>query len=194
MIHVYGVYTVPMEMAMMRKEIYISDAAAELIDEVQQLADGESLSSVIVTALRNWVENKRRTDEGFELREIQQGKWPSDGNAPLLSQSAQFIGRILAEGGSPDGALWTIYQTRSRKYVVVRTSQYGSDEEGGHHDGKAVSLGVYDDLDLVPHHPEDPKDLRLNLKTFGDLNASVPYELWDVACVGRRDLEAKWVD
>lgn len=173
-----------------RKEIYISDADAKLIAEVQELSDEKSLSAIVVQALSGWLKTKRQAQEGLELRELQPGRWPTE-DAPLLRQRVKFVGRLLVGAKYEDDEIASrVYQTKGGSIVVESEVGPGfcMDERGSAFSGVVRLVHIYDELDSVPHFDGDDIGSR-------DLwDGQIPDALWEDAKIKLGELPPKWVD
>lgn len=95
---------------MATKQLYIRDEDAPIWERAAALADGDSLSAVVVKALRHWADVQEAQAEGFEPRQIDRRNKP-----PL-----RFIGRELAshlnKGTGVENTI-RIWQTRGGRIV-----------------------------------------------------------------------------
>lgn len=188
----------------MRKEIYVSDADAEVLDQVKALASEESLSTIVVRALRDWVENRKTADEGLRVYEIQPGRWPQlgDKQPDVLGRPIKFRGCLLACMEVRDDDIddlhlkFELYQTQGGKIIAVRyhwgASLFG-DEEDKFDDFcafDAVDVTVYPDLNAVPR--DEGWNATYPFEWDGPIG--VPIEVWEAAAAALGELDAEWIE
>jgi EXLDI family protein len=100
---------------MPNKTIYISDSDASLFDEAKTIA-GESLSSVISRALREFVAKNKKKADGMKEITVKVGK-------AHVSREQRFVGAIIEKwsGFSDDKKWWMeakIYKTQKGNLAV----------------------------------------------------------------------------
>lgn len=105
-------------MYMPNKTIYVSDQDASLFEEARSLA-GETLSSVIARALREFVTRQQSISSGFEEVSLRVGK-------RYHEKEQRFYGRKMTDwqGFSDDGEWWmqaTIYRTQKANWAIFIT-------------------------------------------------------------------------
>jgi hypothetical protein len=112
---------VRIEGEIMKKNIYVKDEDASIFEEAERLAGSESLSSIIASALKQYVEGKKAEEEIV----LEVGNWRPRGAND--TRKVAFKGRLLADGTdfcgqtmSRDdrGTDWAIYQTSKGKFLI----------------------------------------------------------------------------
>jgi hypothetical protein len=111
---------------MPNKTIYIKDEDMPLFERAAEIA-GDSLSSVIADALRDYV--RRKGAEGAGIREItlEVGTWPGKGekNTRKVAFEGTKLGDLTVFSGQTNsrddrGVDWEIYRTKKGKYLIYR--------------------------------------------------------------------------
>lgn len=110
---------------MANKTIYIADEDLEIFQKAQEVA-GESISKVIVQALRLYVIQKDL--EGTELKECEAMRGTHDSGG-LRVEKVRFIGKWLSKlvAGTEFGeetCTFNLYYTRKGKFLVQTSTEY----------------------------------------------------------------------
>jgi hypothetical protein len=110
---------------MANKTIYIADEDTPIFQRAQEVA-GESISKVIVQALRQYLVQKDL--EGTELKECEAMAGVHDGFG-LRVEKVRFIGRLLStvKSGTEYGEesyTFTLYYTRKGKFLLQVRTEY----------------------------------------------------------------------
>lgn len=157
---------------MAQKTIYVADKDLALYERAEELG-GESLSSVIVKALRGYVAAKEAEAEGYQEHILEVGFWGTHED----TRQIKVIGRLLAERSLKHGQAQSaddrgtdihLYQTRAGK-IVVWWNQWS------HWQGEPTKAD-YVVLDQLPGYDE-----RLEGQAYGYTLGKVPGNLLEEA-------------
>jgi len=170
----------------MRKELYISEGDIQVFERVKELAGEQSMSAVVMAALREWLERRESTDVEAEVYEVQprQDKRATD-------QAVKFRGVLLAEENwSKGGAAvsYELYRTTGGNIVAVHR-----DEEFETPGGEVVDLvavDVFADMDSVTR----VSDQNFLIGGAENGEVAVPLKLWENAKATIGELEPRWIE
>ena len=102
------------------KTFYVKDEDVKLIEKAQQLLGEESLSTLVVNAVKKAIELEEAKQQGFNEISLQIGYWGEE-------RTKKFLGRLLVEQRVLTGKLpsrddryinYNIYETIKGKIVV----------------------------------------------------------------------------
>ena len=105
-------------MYMPTKTIYVSDQDAPVFEEARTIA-GETLSSIIVRSLREFLARQRQKESGMKEISVRTG-------SPHSEQEQRFYGARVSDwrGFSDDQEWWmqaTVYRTQKDNWAVLLT-------------------------------------------------------------------------
>jgi hypothetical protein len=134
------------------KTIYVQDGDLEIFEKAKEVA-GESLSSVIVQALKDYL-NKKPIYEGMDYIYLWEGTEDYEKNI-VVGKYVKFIGKLIGVGQSYDITSvnkYSLYQTRKGIYLLytqghddVDNTKYARIDK--HNDfNKIMSLGLPPEL------------------------------------------------
>jgi hypothetical protein len=109
---------------MANKNVYVADEDLPIFQEAQELA-GESISKVIVQALRQYVMQKELEATGLKEYVAMEG----DDEGGLNVNKIRFIGKLIstAVDGTENGEksdTYTLYYTRKGKFLLQVRTEY----------------------------------------------------------------------
>ena len=172
------------------KQIYLRNEDMALFAEAEQY--GDSMSKVIVEAVRDFVERKRaeRDEEGFAEVEIEVGKLePEPKDIKVVKFSGMFITKLSIksdfmefEEKLDEATEWVVYKTKKGKFLVYRKHTEVCEDMDGRHDEKNASYFILD---------EWPKNDEAEM-----LNEKVALPKWLISKVNQSEFGAKteWLD
>ena len=161
---------------MPNKTIYVSDDDLPLYQRAQELAGG-TLSAVIATALRRFVELEEGRKQGYDEVVVRVG--------PGLGRKQRFSGVLLAEWGrsTNDGMeVFRVFRSRSERFVVhvERSEAYTSTGPNAEkwNTGWRAWIGDWSANQTWTRTPAE-STLRI-AESLDELRTLVPAELYDL--------------
>lgn len=116
---------------MPKKTFHLPDEYKDLYDQARDLARefDETISGVIVDALRRYVEERSDLLQGVEEHIIWEGS--KIDNFEATGRYVRFYAKEIARGGSEQGSgnyySEVLYYTKKKKYLVVRETYDGAE-------------------------------------------------------------------
>ncbi|AEE97691.1 hypothetical protein [Mahella australiensis] len=108
------------------KTIYVKEEDMPIFERAAEIA-GDSLSSIITDAVRDYVRRKESEDSGMREIILEIGTWPNhgDSNTKKVAFTGVSLGEMTLFKGQTNsrddrGVDWELYLTKKGKYVVYR--------------------------------------------------------------------------
>jgi len=111
----------PKEKVMAKKTIYVPDADMDVFEQAKRYA-GNSISSVIVKALKDYVVAREKEDHGYETFNLFDGiEYQVEGTRE--GENVQFVGKLLsskpvADEENAQHTTYSLYLTRKGKLLL----------------------------------------------------------------------------
>ena len=150
------------------KQIYLRNEDMALFAEAEQY--GDSMSKVIVEAVRDFVEKKRaeRDEEGFTEMEIEVGRFEPE---PKDIKITRFVGMFITKGCESEDvdvlqssweSEWVVYRTKKGKFLIYRKHTETGFDPFDQEKFENINASYY----VLDEWPEDGADKMLDKDVF----------------------------
>ena len=143
--------------------LYISEKDAPIFERAKELLGEDSLSRMVGEAVRRFVEQEEKRQQGFESIELEIGTSYNNFNQDDDITTIRFTGRELAShtstfgetsSGDDRGTTYTIYQTAKGQFLLHEENYSRWQNESNH-----SQYEVYPDLKKLEEDADVPKSL-----------------------------------